>query len=255
MSILYKAPVNINLRLISYIAANLPFTDAGDQRYLCFLLSCKRMSKLLDYNTEHFKLRLMQHELRQRPSILTLNPKEKVLYSVDRIYCTFFLHASDLPNYYKSSEHWCPSPYELIPGINQPEVLFAANFTNWKPIETYYIEPDLMSRYDQYHGTSCDLWPAFGVNFILPPGEFQYKFIVNGVWTNTKQAPLIFDHSNNLNNYLDTTRHRWEKSSIDQETKYKQWNLISTESTFFNRHYYSFDKDYYDKKYCWLPYE
>lgn len=61
---------------------------------------------------------------------------------------------------------------------------------------------------------------------MLPPGKYQYKWIVDGEWKCVQSAPLIYDSDGNLNNFLDTSNCTYELECIEQDRQYNEYGLV-----------------------------
>ncbi len=148
-------------------------------------------------------------------------------YQVDSILHIFDLHACDLPQYYVEQINCIPSTWHLIDENHKPHVQIAGQFTNWVPKDIDdIIDPDLYCRYQRYFGTDENLWPSHRYEIVLPPGKYQYKWIVNGEWKCAKSAPLIYDSDGNLNNFLDTSNCTYELDCIEQDRQYNEYSLV-----------------------------
>jgi 1,4-alpha-glucan branching enzyme len=63
--------------------------------------------------------------------------------------------------------------FVCVPKINAKKVFLAGDFNQWQP----QTKPMTKSKDGSYRASVK-----------LPPGEYQYKFVVDGVWFNDPQA-------------------------------------------------------------------
>ena len=90
------------------------------------------------------------------------------------------------------------SRFELVTDVtfvwpyDASSVYVTGTFSNWE-------QTTAMDRVSSREGTYWSLSKA------LPPGDYQYKFIVDNVWSHAPDQPIVFDERGIINNILSVT--------------------------------------------------
>jgi len=136
--------------------------------------------------------------------LIKLNSENKLL-----TLHVFDLLTFDLPQYYKSAPGF-GIPEEMIPILGfDPSVMIAGTFSNWQPIKVKYYHVPYKFWSDCYSVDGYmegDFWPLFRFSIWLPPGMYQYKWIVNGEWLYQRSVKTVNDTQGNINNICDSSK-------------------------------------------------
>ena len=94
------------------------------------------------------------------------------------------------------------------------DIYVAGSFNNWQKIKMY------KKSSKKYH---CKM--------ILPPGIYEYKFIINGIWKYNKNLPFYKNKDGYINNKLT---HVFTDSESSSENSYEHNNSDKYAVTFWN---------------------
>jgi hypothetical protein len=76
--------------------------------------------------------------------------------------------------------------FRLADNISAEKVILSGSFNNWSGNEL------LMNK----TATGWEL------NYAIPPGNYEYKFIIDGIWTNDKENPYLMGTDENANSFI-----------------------------------------------------
>jgi len=109
-------------------------------------------------------------------------------------------------------------PIEISRNELNIDIYVAGSFNNWQKIRMY--KKDSNKSRKRYY---CKI--------ILPPGIYEYKFIINGIWKCNKNLPFYKNKDGYINNKLT---HVFIESESNSENSYEHNNSDRYAVTFWN---------------------